>query len=393
VSYTNPNQLQLFASNGATEYSDAYEFITGLLQQVITVMYSVTGGSGYSPPIFSYVSNGVQQQTSLTGNKESFPVDFGTEWSISSLLPGSNSNERWITNQQTSGIVTSNTSLSFVYYHQYLISVTYSVSGGSSGSGAPSVSYTSMGSSYNSTISPTAMIWVDAGSSWQVSSLLPGSNSNERWMIEAPTSYIADSPSIYSFMYIHQFYVMLNSNEGGQVNLQSGWYNSSQQITLSASPQTGWQFEEWNGSPYTGPVNTTIIAISSPVTETAVFYPGLSIGISAGGVVSYSYGATSASISSNQTIFLPPGTVVSLSASPSLFIYSFTGWSGAVQSTSSLITVKVNSPTTIIAKFGYNYPVIALLTIAAATIAGLGVYMARRRSGGKQALQSKAEQS
>ena len=33
ISYSNPTQLQAFSSNGATEYSDAYEFVTGALSQ------------------------------------------------------------------------------------------------------------------------------------------------------------------------------------------------------------------------------------------------------------------------------------------------------------------------------------------------------------------------
>ncbi len=52
VAYTDPNTLQYLSSHGATEASDAYQFITGYSPATVNVSYSVQGGgSGYSPPI------------------------------------------------------------------------------------------------------------------------------------------------------------------------------------------------------------------------------------------------------------------------------------------------------------------------------------------------------
>lgn len=121
LSYANPTQLQTFSSNGATEYSDAYEFITGALSQVsLTVSYSVQGGgTGYSPPVLTYVTGGVTKTATLGSSPSTFNCDPGSSWSVQPTLGGSSSSERWETNQIASGTASVPQTVAYVYYNQY----------------------------------------------------------------------------------------------------------------------------------------------------------------------------------------------------------------------------------------------------------------------------------
>jgi hypothetical protein len=136
VSYSNPIQLQEFSSNGATEFSDAYELITGPAYWSLTVSYSVNGGgSGYAAPTFTYAFNGASQSASLTRYPVTYSVDVGSTWSITGTLGGSNQTVRWsLTNPQTSGVATSSQTIIFVYQLQYRLFVTGG-SGGADGDG------------------------------------------------------------------------------------------------------------------------------------------------------------------------------------------------------------------------------------------------------------------
>jgi hypothetical protein len=122
--------------------------------------------------------------------------------------------------------------------------------------------------------------------------------------------------------------------------------------------------------------------VDTPLTETATFYPGLTINTSGKGSVAYSYGSVSASIESvsQQTIFVAPGTQIQLAARPKLFIFLFSGWSGASTSSQSSIPITLNSPQSITANFSYNYfsiGIVALVVIV--IIAGLIFFLLRRR--------------
>ena len=96
VSYSNPTQLQVLSSHGATEYSNAYTFITGSKTLTsLTLSYSVLGGGGpYSPPVLHYYQNGAIQSAILNSYATSYLVDNGSQWSVNGDLTGSNQNER-----------------------------------------------------------------------------------------------------------------------------------------------------------------------------------------------------------------------------------------------------------------------------------------------------------
>jgi len=125
LSYSNPNQLQYFSTNGATAASNAYEFISGPNALTgITFSYSIqAGGFGYYPPTLTYVANGIQQTATLSTLPTVYYMDGGSSWSATNPLFGSNSEEKWMTSQSTAGIVSSSQTISLVYDHQYLVTV------------------------------------------------------------------------------------------------------------------------------------------------------------------------------------------------------------------------------------------------------------------------------
>jgi hypothetical protein len=216
ISYSNPTQLQEFSSNGATEYSDAYEFITGSLSEVtMTLSYSVIGGgSGFGAPVFTYVSNGVQQTAILSTAPSSYLVDINTAWSVTDPLSGSSSNERWQASQQTSGVAMSSQTIVFQYYHQYQVEFGYqSGSGGS----PPQIAYYEFGVEQSTT--PSTLVWADAGSQYQYQNPLQGSTSSERWYSQDASGTVSSSAQI-TVLYYHQYAVKVSySVIGGGSNL------------------------------------------------------------------------------------------------------------------------------------------------------------------------------
>jgi len=488
VSYTSdPTLLQPFTSNGATEYSDAYQFVTGTTASQIsfTLSYAVQGdGAGYSAPIFTYVSNGVTRTATLGTSPTVFEVDPGTSWSVTNPLAGSNPTERWETGQTTHGTASSSQTIDFVYYDQYLATVSFNVADGGSSYTAPVFSCTKLGvrSTFNVTTAPAniwvesgchysftnplpgsgpserwessnatgtilkainldphyynqfiqtlsysvigggspsatrfngtafgvttevtlssspSSVWLDSGSMLNVPNLLPPSDNHERWVINLTLPIVTNSANSENLQYQHQYFVEIESATagGGTVSPASQWADSGSSITLSASPSSGWKFNVWNGtgsSSYSGKSNTPGMAVNGPVNETAVFYPGLTLSVAAGGSVTYSYGAIVGHVSSgDHVIYVPPGTNITLDASPSSFLYSFGGWSISRISSKPLIGVVVNAPTSSVASFSYNLLTIGVLVAVLIAIVGV-VVLYRSRSARKNTRESRLPSS
>ena len=70
------------------------------------VSYSVTGKSGYTAPILTFVSGGINQKYTLGTNPLTLYIDSGSSWSVSNPLPGSTTSYAW---SATSGSITSGT--------------------------------------------------------------------------------------------------------------------------------------------------------------------------------------------------------------------------------------------------------------------------------------------
>jgi hypothetical protein len=237
-----------------------------------------------------------------------------------------------------------------------------------------------------------ATYWLDFGTGWSLENLLSGSGASERWISLDAASGSVSSATTLSFTFLHQYYVVIQpSAAGGGDVTPSGWYNATASVSISATPGSGWQFEGWYGvglGSYSGSDRAPSITISSAIVENATFYPGLTIDVGANGRVFCSYGGVSLTIDSGaKTIYVPMGTNVSITASPSSFLYQFDGFeyehSGLVpfQSASSAKdtgSATVDAPSTVRATFGYNYVNFAAIVGVLAAAAAASVLMLRR---------------
>jgi len=466
--FSDPYQFRLFSLDGATEYANAFTFITGSPGRTeLTLSYSVDGGGeGYGAPVLSYVADGTSQSANLTDTPTSFYADNGSRWQVSLSLPGSSSTERWETIQVTNGTVTAPLAESILYFHQYKVSFSYTVVGGGSGysppeagstgfgatltlggntsawvdSGAtlsypsalsgstlddrwsslnsslniespesivipyyhqvsiafeyeflgggsataPTLSGTSYGSRFASQVSNSSGYFLDEGTGWSLSSVLPGGGAGERWSASEGTNGSATSPESVMIAYSHQYLLSVSYAEAGgrSVSPQTEWVSTGSTVSLSESTGAGWEFHGWVGSgsgSYSGPLANLSISVSGPVEENATFYPGLTIGAGPQGEVTYTSAVANGTIPSggSATIYGPPGSTVTLEASPSSILYSFAGWNPPSSAGASL-TLQLSSPGSVLASFRLNLlTVVGLSLISGGTVAG-AVLLARR---------------
>ncbi len=238
----------------------------------------VGGGSGYSPPTLTYVSSGATFMSPLGSAATVYQLDSGTTWSVSSQLPGSTGTQRWMTAQATTGAASSGLSEVMTYYHQFLETGSYSVSGGGTGYSAPSVSVTQFGQKASLLLgTTTSSFWLDSGSQYSAAATLPGSSGVERWFASVPTGTVT-GPGSLLFNYANQFYLGVS---GGAALSQ--WYGVgalakvSQPIAYGRSSGTGQRVSSYSvdGGPQTtvppGQGNFTVsVTMNAPHTITFV---------------------------------------------------------------------------------------------------------------------------
>jgi len=496
-----PSTLQEFASNGATEYMDSSEYLSGAMNTTapstvpLTLSYSVAGGgSGYSAPVLSYVSGGVHDNATLGTSPTTYNLDIGSAWNVKGTLGGSAAGERWQTGQQTGGTASASQTIALTYYHQYSITASYAVVGAAGAS--PLFTYTSFGTlvSTGTSTQPTPF-WVDAGAAYALANPLRGSNSQERWTSQntvggtatssaslTPTYYqqflVGEQYSVvgggsfsppvvpylasYSFgvplsemltpqassawldagsqygltpsinastssssggtslpaaterwvtnvtsglvaqglmidaRYQNQYLVTLqpSASAAGSLSTAGGWYNAGSQLRVTATANNGWKFEYWgsstvSGSPIVASGGAVSMQVNAAVSDTAVFYPGLTISTGPAVSVSYSYPswiASSVSVkgtipAGTSAVVYVPESGVELTASPSSFLDSFAGWSGASTSSGVSVTLAISGPASIGARSAFNYLDIGIILGAAILLIALAVSLAGRSRG------------
>jgi hypothetical protein len=72
------------------------------------------------------------------------------------------------------------------------------------------------------------------------------------------------------------------------------------------------------------------------------------------------------------------GTNVSLSATPSFFLYQFNGWSGSSNSTLSTVQFELTTPLTYRAEFAFNYLILGVIAGAIFFLAAAAYVVSRR---------------
>jgi hypothetical protein len=467
--FSNPDQLKAFTFDDATEHANAYTFITGSLGKTqITLSYSVVGGgAGFDPPILSYIENGTLQTSALTGTPTTFLADSGSLWQVSASLPGSSATERWETAQLTNGTLTTPVNESLLYFHQYLCTFAYTLSGGGSvpsppqwseisfgtqlflsgnasawvdagsplrysqilvgstgserwaaqnsnltvagpqsvhtiyyhqvalsvfyvaiGGGAttgPMLNATRFGTQFSELISNSSVNFLDEGTTWSLSPLLPGGGALERWFASEGISGNATQPQSVTVVYEHQYALTagVDPSPGGSVSPTSRWAAAGSSVQFSERPEAGWKFEGWIGSgsgSYSGPLPTAPVVVSGPVSENATFYPGLTISAGPSGEVVYSSATANGTVTAggSTTIYTPQGSTVALRAVAASGLYAFAGWSPSAGG--ATLSINVNSPETVAADFKLNpLSLVAVVSILLVAVTGFSFFALRRR--------------
>jgi hypothetical protein len=254
----------------------------------LTYSFSIVGGGAPTPPTLSYSSFGSPASASIGPAAATAWADSGSAYSFTVTL-SQGTLERWQTASQASGTVSASTTVDAVYYHQFSVSVSYSVAGG--GSFAPPVfSYTSFGTNTSITLSsPTQSFWADSGP-YSLTNPLAGSTQLERWFAPGGQGTISGAGAI-SIVYEHQFYFSVT----GAVPA-SQWFDSGSTATVivpgvsGRSAGTGQRIASYSidggaatsVSPTTGNV-TVSIQMNSPhsVAFTSVFQVQVAFGVGA----------------------------------------------------------------------------------------------------------------
>ncbi len=352
------------------------------------------GGSGYSAPSVTY--------SNLSASRDVLAValwvwaDAGAAYQYQNPLPGSTSSNSWQTNNGAGATGTS-TTYSATYRHQYKVKIKTTTTAGTLTQESPLVNVTLFGTTV--TMPADNVTWVDAGGSYSFPATFYGPLPGERWITATPASGLVLSPMNITAEYARQYYlaIQVNTDAGGTISASPGWYNASAATTLQASANLGWQFQGWIGSgngSYSGSSTAASITLEAPVTETAVFYVGLTLTSRGGGSLQYAYGGTTGWVPAgdSETLYLAPGTEVAVRATPSLF-HQLDGWDGAATGSASTLVLVAAAPQTLSATFGLSLyqradSVLGLALMAMAILALVLALHRRKRKKKERALRA-----
>lgn len=365
--------------------SPASGALTYYAQDLVDFRFTVDGGgSGFSPPTVGYSSFG-KAATAPAG--AGVWADSGSGYRYQNPLAGSTGEERWFA--EPAGTVAGPGQVEVAYYHQYF--VTFDVSFRDTGIiPALAVESTFAGSPYTAGVVAGANgVWLDAGAAYSFPSSFPF-GAGERFLLNGTSSGEVAGSSVVGVVYEHQFYVRVERNApaGGTVSPAAGWYDSGAALQLDAVPSQGWQFEGWQGAgpgSASGPQPRLSVTVgpAAPSNETAVFYPGVVISAEGPSSVSYRDGGLSGTVPSGaeEVAYVPPGTSLSLEGSSVPPWTGFSGWSGAVDASSSGAAVVVDGPLAVTGRSAYDVPGIAgsLLLLAVAAWGGASALRRRRK--------------
>lgn len=182
---------------------------------------------------------------------------------------------------------------------------------------------------------------------WQIPALPAGNYTLRFWDYETQPGWVPQA-AVWTHTYFQagvaapppavKYALNTSATAGGSVT-PGGLYDAGTSVSLSASPQPGWNFVGWKGD-VSGVGNPISVLMDRDRSVHAIFAPQmvtLTTTATAGGSVSP--GGT-----------YPYGTLVSINANANLG-YRFTGWSGDVTGGSPSVTVTLNGPLTVFANF------------------------------------------
>jgi len=151
-------------------------------QYQVNFNYNVThGGTGFTGPLVSYDQMGAPASSPAPVLAW---VDASSPYSYASQLPGSTSSERWVLPSGGSGTVTQPATFVETYYHEYLVSSSFSIVNGGAPT-PPTLSSTALGApAAVGMTSFTQNTWFDAGANYTFTAPLtePSQPANETWV-------------------------------------------------------------------------------------------------------------------------------------------------------------------------------------------------------------------
>jgi hypothetical protein len=325
-------------------------------QVQVAFSYSVAEGGSINPSNATFVSFGAQSFFPISTIQQSVWADFGTVLGFQGTFVGNSPLERWELGSAPSVVLTKPEVLSLVYFHQFHVMTSYSISGGGQPS-SPTLAGFELGLLFTSPIQSGSLVWLDSGSFWNVPGVLQGGLSGERWAAVGVVNGTVGSRTSVGLTYQHEFYVALSANppEGESLSGE-GWVPAGESIQISASAARGLAFIGWVGSgqsSYSGRNQTSSVAVSGPVEETANYYVSLTIKVVGSGSVLVSYGSSSLSVGDELTIYVAPGTNITLNVKPGL-LENFEGWVGIPAGNSGAVLITATAPVVANAVFGIN---------------------------------------
>ena len=150
---------------------------------------------------------------------------------------------------------------------------------------------------------------------------------------------------------VEEFILTVNSSEGGSVNNQGGTFSDGTRVTITATPNEGFEFTGWSDSSY-GDSNPLTFTITDDTNITATFERiryKLGVNVSGQGNV------TKEVISQAKTEEdYNSGTVVRLNATPESG-WLFYRWSGSSTDTTNQIDITLDGTKTVTASFEEQY--------------------------------------
>ena len=229
-----PNGHELSMDNNGTVIGPISITPVFYHQFFVGVKFNLVGGilGNLTAPAFTYQYFG--NQTSVD-NDTAVWVDSGTQYVVPENICCTNLNvERWEVYNVTSGTISSPTTISTTYFHQYFDSFSYSIVGAQppSPSGQPGLTYIADGNAQHLTLLLTPQtFWADANSTYSATSTLAASGASERWSSPIATgSIIGPAPdNSVDIAYDQQYLVTM---VGG--GLPTEWLNAGNNATLVA---------------------------------------------------------------------------------------------------------------------------------------------------------------
>ena len=143
-----------------------------------------------------------------------------------------------------------------------------------------------------------------------------------------------------------QYSLTTNAVGSGSVSINpsGGLYNSGTPVTLTATPEAGYQFSGWSGD-LSGSLNPAVLTMNANKTIIATFTP-----------LPPQYTLTVNTVGSGNVALNPAGnvyndgTTVTLTATP-MAGYQFNGWSGDLSGSTNPVTLTMNANKIVVATF------------------------------------------